>query len=231
MSTEKAAHSLVEELMALGLECFRVPFPKGIDATACALKMTPADKTLALVLNGRSGSGNKKAPKRETIAILTEPAIEAPPPGVENKEEAAKEKIPETVSGRADAVGPRSDPRCSLSLSASVDVSAEVWGEEIVITLVDRRYRVHGLGKNLSYNLLKVNVLAFRGEGFHVDTLITRVVCMERRDTGTPPSTMRERTRWSSDKVMGRASCLKEICLRASTWTGSKMRPAKWRAT
>jgi DNA primase len=48
---EKTAHSLAEELMALGFECFRVPFPKGIDATAYALKMTPADKTLALVLN------------------------------------------------------------------------------------------------------------------------------------------------------------------------------------
>ena len=36
----------------------------------------------------------------------------------------------------------------------------EVKGEEIAITLGDRRYRVRGLAKNLSYELLKVNLLA-----------------------------------------------------------------------
>ena len=44
-------------------------------------------------------------------------------------------------------------------------------GDEIAITLGDRRYRVRGLAKNLSYDVLKVNLLAARGDGFHVDTL------------------------------------------------------------
>ncbi len=35
----------------------------------------------------------------------------------------------------------------------------------------DRRYRIRGLGKNLAFDALKVNLLASRGEGFHVDTL------------------------------------------------------------
>ena len=35
----------------------------------------------------------------------------------------------------------------------------------------DRRYRVRGLAKNLSYDVLKVNLMASRGDGFHVDTL------------------------------------------------------------
>ena len=30
---------------------------------------------------------------------------------------------------------------------------------------------MRGLGKNLSHELMKVNLLASRGEGFHVDTL------------------------------------------------------------
>ena len=42
---------------------------------------------------------------------------------------------------------------------------------EIVITLGDRRYRVRGFEKNLSYDVLKVNLAAYRGDGFHVDTL------------------------------------------------------------
>jgi len=53
----------------------------------------------------------------------------------------------------------------------AVDVPAEVSEQEVVILLGDRRYRVRGLGKNLSYDTLKVNLLAARGEGFHVDTL------------------------------------------------------------
>ena len=53
---------------------------------------------------------------------------------------------------------------------------AEVSDEEIVITLGERRYRVRGLAKNLSYESLRVNVLVCRpapagaGELLHVDT-------------------------------------------------------------
>ncbi len=34
----------------------------------------------------------------------------------------------------------------------------------------DRRYRVRGFAENTSYDLLKINLLASRGDGFHVDT-------------------------------------------------------------
>jgi DNA primase catalytic core len=44
-------------------------------------------------------------------------------------------------------------------------------GDELTMQLGDRRYRVRGLSKNLSYELLKVNLLAANGQGFHVDTL------------------------------------------------------------
>ena len=52
---------------------------------------------------------------------------------------------------------------------------AEVSDEEIVLTLGERRYRVRGLAKNLSYESLRVNLLASRaaegmGELLHVDT-------------------------------------------------------------
>ena len=44
-------------------------------------------------------------------------------------------------------------------------------GMEITCALGDRRYRVRGLAKNLSFELLKVNLLVSRGECFYVDTL------------------------------------------------------------
>jgi len=48
---------------------------------------------------------------------------------------------------------------------------AKMAGDEITLEYDDRRYRVRGLGKNLSSELLKINVLVARGDGFHVDTL------------------------------------------------------------
>jgi DNA primase catalytic core len=46
-----------------------------------------------------------------------------------------------------------------------------VSGDEIVIEHGDRRYRIRGLAKNLSHELMKVNVLVSRQDEFHVDTL------------------------------------------------------------
>ncbi len=57
-----------------------------------------------------------------------------------------------------------------------IDVPVEMRGEDIFLQQGNRRYRVRGLAKNMSYELLKVNVLVSgatpRGEqAFHVDTL------------------------------------------------------------
>ena len=41
--------------MAMGIECFRVLFPKGMDANEYALKVTPAAKALGVLLNKAGG--------------------------------------------------------------------------------------------------------------------------------------------------------------------------------
>lgn len=48
---------------------------------------------------------------------------------------------------------------------------AQVNGDEIVIEREDRRYRIRGLAKNLSPEVLKINLLVARQDSFHVDTL------------------------------------------------------------
>jgi hypothetical protein len=50
------------------------------------------------------------------------------------------------------------------------EVPCEVREEEVVFRFGDRRYRVRGLAKATSYDALKVNLLAGRGDAFHVDT-------------------------------------------------------------
>jgi len=51
------------------------------------------------------------------------------------------------------------------------DVPCKVEGENVFILVGDRRYRVRGLAKNLGYGQLKVNLMASRGDEFHLDTL------------------------------------------------------------
>jgi DNA primase len=50
-------------------------------------------------------------------------------------------------------------------------VPTEVREQEVVIRLGNRRYRIRGLDKAMSYDSLRVNLLASRGEAFHVDTI------------------------------------------------------------
>jgi DNA primase catalytic core len=146
---EKAAAALAAELIAMGIECWRVLFPKGMDANEYALKVTPAAKSLGLLLNKAEWLGKgKPAAKEETVAARSEP--EEP---------------------RLVAAGPVPEELVLPLAAHAIDVPAEVRAEEIVITQGDRRYRVRGLAKNLSYDLLKINLLASKNEGFHVDTL------------------------------------------------------------
>ena len=59
----------------------------------------------------------------------------------------------------------------ALPQKPKLDIPTEISEHEVIITLDDRRYRVRGLSKNLSYDVLKVNLLASKGDAFHVDKL------------------------------------------------------------
>ena len=58
---DKAAAALAEELMGMGLECFRILFPKGMDANEYSLKVQPAAKSLgrAAQQGGVAGQGQE----------------------------------------------------------------------------------------------------------------------------------------------------------------------------
>jgi DNA primase len=97
---DKAAEKLAAELMGMGLECFRVEFPKGMDANEYALKVTPAARSLGVLLNRAAWLGKGARPAgRVAVPVIApampEPIAEAPPtaapPAAE--EPAAKEKM------------------------------------------------------------------------------------------------------------------------------------------
>jgi DNA primase len=95
----KAAVKLAEELTQLGIECFRVEFPKGMDANEYARTTQPATKLFGLLLNRASWMGKGPRPAgRVAVPVIvpesSEPIAaphEAAAPAAD--EPAAKEKI------------------------------------------------------------------------------------------------------------------------------------------
>ena len=89
---ENAATKHAEELLAMGIECLRVQFPKGMDANEYALKVQPAAKSLGIMLNRAVwlGKGERstvtviepsESEPVQTESVNSEPAeIEPPPP-------------------------------------------------------------------------------------------------------------------------------------------------------
>jgi len=181
----KAAAKLAEELIESGLECFRVEFPKGIDANEYALKVTPAAKSLGVLINRATwlGKGQRAAaPEPEIEPLLGQAKAAAKEKKIEDD---APEPTPTTdapteevfsLAAEPEPVAPTEPEPATAAPAPSIDVPVEIRGEDIFIQQGDRRYRIRGLHKNLSYELLKVNVLVSgmtpHGESaFHVDTL------------------------------------------------------------
>ncbi|OGA23836.1 MAG: DNA primase [Betaproteobacteria bacterium RIFCSPLOWO2_02_FULL_67_26] len=166
---EKASAKLAPQLMAEGIECYRVEFPKGMDANEYALKVAPAAKSLGLAIRKAVWLGQGAAPARPE-PIVAQPA--SPARAASLAALAAKEKNPQPPAITEAAPATSAELPASPVPPAPVEaVAAAVTDAEVVIALEDRRYRVRGLAKNLAYDVLKVNVLAARGESFHVDTI------------------------------------------------------------
>jgi DNA primase catalytic core len=185
----KAAAKLAEELIEMGIECFRVEFPKGIDANEYALKVKPAAKSLGVLINRAAwlGKGQRAAAPEpefeplpaETKAAAKEKKIEddLPEPIAESipTADAPTEEI-FSLAAAPEPVAPIEPEPGPAAPAPTIDVPVEIRGEDIFIQQGDRRYRIRGLHKNLSYELLKINVLVSgqtpHGESaFHVDTL------------------------------------------------------------
>jgi DNA primase len=62
---DRAADKLAPELMREGFECYRIVFPKGMDANEYAQKVTPAAKSLGLLIRQAQWLGKGEKPSRE----------------------------------------------------------------------------------------------------------------------------------------------------------------------
>ena len=160
-----AAEQLAEKLTQSGVECFRVLFPKNMDANDYALKMTPADKSLELVIRKAQWMGKGEAP-------TVEPEISNE--STESKKIAAKEKSIQAESStplaaKAVQAAEKVEPSTSPIPPRAQTIEAEIKEHEIHITLGKRFYRVRGLGEQ--NNSLKINLMLTYNDGFHSDKL------------------------------------------------------------
>jgi DNA primase len=179
---EKAAEKLARQLTEHGIGAYRIHFPRGMDANEYALKVTPATKSLEILIRKATWLGQGKASAPST------PATPAPPPTTA-KEEAPPEIVADGPAEASEpsaeepalplAAEPELEPEEPEPLAATPEpappvepAAAEERGEEVVMPLGDRRWRVRGIARNTSFDALRVNVLVARdGHGFHVDTL------------------------------------------------------------
>lgn len=166
---DAAAEKLATKLMAAGIACYRIHFPKGMDANAYAQAVQPASKSLGLVIRKAVWMGNGEAPARPAYEPIIEPAmIDLDPPSITSD----TSFLAAAVAPAAPPVAAPEPPLPASPLpSVPASIPTEVSDTEIVLTLGDRRYRVRGLARNLSPDTLKINLLVARGELFYVDTL------------------------------------------------------------
>jgi DNA primase catalytic core len=165
----KAANELAKKLITESIDCYRINFPKGMDANEYANQVTPAGKSLGLAIRKAEWLGKGKASTITTAATLNEslPAIEEiETVSAENAEEATQNEL----SSLAASLPPATEASPLPDLPKA-DLDAQINDHEIKIQLDKCLYRIRGLQKNLSYEQLKINLLVSISEHVYVDQL------------------------------------------------------------
>ncbi len=177
---ERGAQKVSERLLALGIDCYRIEFPKGMDANEYAMKVQPAAKSLGLLIRKASWLGKGQAPSRDSATVIVASAV----PVIEPQPKHNGTSSPSAVSQNLPSLRPSSGPALAakacpelvpcdatetVTLPASVQPAqaaapaATVSEREVVMGFGEgreaRRWRVRGLPKNLSVGVLKVNVM------------------------------------------------------------------------
>jgi hypothetical protein len=151
---------VVERLTAAGLECLRIQFPKGMDANDYACKVTPAAKSLGLLIRKAVWLG-KGAPPAQAPDQRVEGVEDAPMQELQAKS-ASSAGTTCASSYQNSSTQPAPSSLAADAVAGAEPASEQIGEDEIVLHFGDRRYRIRGLAKNLSHETLKINVLVSR---------------------------------------------------------------------
>lgn len=168
---DRAAEKLSSQLNAAGLDAYRILFPKGMDANDYALKVGPPAKSLGVAIRSAQwlgkGQPNPLSTATTDIPSVSVAAVQEPsavtPVATPHEHAAVPPLVAEPATNEISSIDialPAQvipDAPAPLALPEAKTLGAD---REYVLTFGPRRYRVRGLEKNLSYEALKVNLLA-----------------------------------------------------------------------
>ena len=182
-----AAQKLSTELLESGIECFRVLFPKGMDANEYARKVQPAQKSLGLLLQQSEWLGKGQRPGVAAVvhpapglaareeAVPVEPVAPLlPAPAVAHAPEPANTAPLLAAHAELEPALPRELPPVPASTPATPPaepVASEGAAGELLLAFGERHWRIRGWQKNLGPDQMRVNVQVRNDAGYHVDTL------------------------------------------------------------
>lgn len=167
-----AAEKVATQLREHGIDAFRVLFPKGMDVNEYALKVTPPQQSLALVIRKAEWLGSGKAspittalPSLPLAAAVKQIDVGAPDvqQAITEEKNTLSAPINNPVDQRATPVPPL--PSAQLALETREDGLYTTLGEGNQA----RTYRVRGLENNTRPEELKIQLLVQRGEAFFID--------------------------------------------------------------
>lgn len=173
---DKGAAAVAERLMQAGIAAFRILFPKGMDANAYAQSVTPASRSLGLLIRKAAWLGNGRPPAITSAHDELAAALNAGA-GVEDRADLSPSPVLAADPAPEPAPEPVPEPTIATPMpDMPVTDAAKVRNDgEMAMLLGDRRYRVRGWKKPLNPETMKVNLSVHRSadlEGrFHVDTL------------------------------------------------------------
>jgi DNA primase catalytic core len=150
---DRATERDASRLSSIGVECFRVRFPAGMDANEYALKVKPAQKSLGVLLNAAEWLGKGQAMASKIKNSESNDTSCAPSSLVEIAANLAADV--REVDGAA---------KINKSVEAVQD------GDDYAVHISDRTYRARGLHKNGSLEVLKINLRVLFGGLFFLDT-------------------------------------------------------------
>jgi DNA primase catalytic core len=179
---DAAAAKLAEELQSMGIETYRVLFPRGMDANEYALKVGPPEQSLGLALRQAEWLGGGQKPREAHEA----PRISEQNESMQNTTNEEKISFSEEASFLAASSSlsspaperahepPQNDERGEAVITTSPATSSTAESsDEASFHHGDREWRVRGLLKNAP-GQMKLNIRVSRDEGtrgFFVDTV------------------------------------------------------------
>ncbi len=163
---DRAAERDASRLGSIGIDCLRVGFPRGMDPNEYASKVQPASKSLPFLIQSAKPMLSKKTEKCHDVSNTR---------ALSSFEELAanlsRRTEGETDVSRLDDCKKSEPSRKATKDDKVLTVDVRHVGEDCELTIGDRVYRVRGLGRNASLEVLKINLRVMHEGLFHVDNL------------------------------------------------------------